>query len=88
MAVSDLPTYYGNLSYTIKSAGLPDGRPGRVVVVRLGGNLSILPGKIVLKSPLGGKIESVSGDGHWLPEEANEIRIERLPATVTIRYLP
>lgn len=88
VAVSDLPTYYGNLSYTIKSAGLPDGRPGRVVVVRLGGNLSILPGKIVLKSPLGGKIEAVSGDGHWLPEEANEIRIERLPATVTIRYLP
>jgi hypothetical protein len=60
--------------------------PGRNVVVRLRGDISVPSGQIVLKSPLAKKIESVSGDGRWLPGGSNEIRIEKLPATVTIRY--
>jgi hypothetical protein len=55
-------------------------------MVRLRGDLAIPFGKIVLKSPLAEKIESVSGDGRWVPGEPNEIRIEELPATITIRY--
>jgi hypothetical protein len=55
-------------------------------MVRLRGDLAIPFGKIVLKSPLAEKIESVSGDGLWVPGEPNEIRIEELPATITIRY--
>jgi hypothetical protein len=84
--VSNLPTYYGNLSYTIKAEGAPDAGPGRNVVVRLRGDLSVPSGQIVLKSPLARKIESVSGDGRWLPGKPTEIRIEKLPATVIIRY--
>jgi hypothetical protein len=54
-------------------------------MVRLRGDLAIPFGKIVLKSPLAEKIESVSGDRCWVSREPNEIRIEELPATVTIR---
>ena len=84
--VSNLPTYYGNLSYTIKPEAASGGGTGRNVVVSLHGDISIPAGKIVLKSPLAKKIESVSGDGRWLPEKPTEIRIEKLPATVMIRY--
>jgi hypothetical protein len=63
-----------------------DAGTGRNVVVSLRGDLAIPFGKIVLKSPLAEKIESVSGDGRWVPGEPNEIRIEELPATITIRY--
>jgi hypothetical protein len=84
--VNNLPTYYGNLSYTIKPEAAPDSGPGRRIVAKLGGDIAMPAGKIVLKSPLSEKIKSVAGDGRWMPAGGNEIRIEKLPATVTILY--
>jgi len=84
--VSNLPTYYGNLSYSIKPAAAPEGHPGRTMVVKLGGEIVMPAGKIVLKSPRSERVASVTGDGRLLPGEKNEILVEKLPATVTIRY--
>ena len=84
--VNHLPTYYGDLSYTIKSEAAPDGGPGRRIVAKLSGEMALPAGRIVLKSPLSAKIKSVAGDGRLLSAGADEIRIEKLPATVTILY--
>ncbi|HUL52122.1 MAG TPA: discoidin domain-containing protein [Opitutaceae bacterium] len=84
--VNNLPTYYGNLSYTIKPEAAPDGAPGRRIMVKLGGEMALPASQIVLKSPLSEKIKSVAGDGRLISSDTNEIRIEKLPATVTILY--
>ncbi len=84
--VNNLPTYYGNLCYILKPEAAPDGGPGRRIVAKLGGDMAMPPGRIILKSPLSERIKSVAGDGRLLPAGANEIRIEKLPATVTILY--
>ncbi|MDD2763533.1 MAG: discoidin domain-containing protein [Opitutaceae bacterium] len=84
--VSNLPTYYGGLSYTIKPEAGPADGAGRTIVVKLDGRIAIPAGKIVLKSPLSERIASVTGDGRLLPGGKDEIQIDKLPATVTIRY--
>jgi hypothetical protein len=55
-------------------------------VAKLSGEMALPAGRIVLKSPLSAKIKSVAGDGRLLSAGADEIRIEKLPATVTILY--
>jgi hypothetical protein len=40
----------------------------------------------VLKSPLSSPITSVSGDGRLVAPGGDEIRIEKLPASVRIAY--
>ncbi len=82
--VRGLPTYYGNIDCTIKSTATADG--GREVVVTVGGDVTVPPGGIVLKSPLSRPVKSVSGDGALAVNDAGEIKIDRLPARLTIAY--
>jgi hypothetical protein len=84
--VSGLPTYYGNLDYTIKSLPAPSGNSPREVVVTVGGTVAMPPGGIILKSPLTQPIASVAGDGRLVTPGSGEIRLDRLPAKVSILY--
>lgn len=77
--VQNLPTYYGPVSYSIMKTGAS-------VKVSISGNIQMPRGKIIVKSPLSKTIVSVSGDGKRINQRGNEIRIQKLPATVTIRY--
>lgn len=83
--VSHLPTYYGDLDYTIKSLVASAGGPGKVVVT-VGGTVTVPPGGVILKSPLSRPVKSVGGDGRLVAPGSAEIKIERLPATVSITY--
>ena len=82
--VLGLPTYYGNLDYTLKSRSTAGG--GTEVVATIGAGVSIPEGGIVLNSPLLRPVKTVSGDGRLSVPGSNEIRIDRLPATVSITY--
>jgi hypothetical protein len=84
--VSRLPTYYGNIDYTVKSVTAPGARQQRDVIVKVSGDVVVPPGGIVLKSPLSQPIRSVRGDGRLVAPDSNEIKIEKLPATVSISY--
>ena len=79
--VTGLPTYYGNLNYTVKSTSA-----GRFVTVTIADGITIPPGGIVLKSPLMRAVKSVTGDGRLAAPGSDEIKIDRLPATVSITY--
>jgi hypothetical protein len=81
--VGRLPTYYGHLDYTLKC---PPAAAGRQVVATIGGGLTIPAGGIVVKSPLSRPIVSVEGDGHLVAAGSDEIKVDRLPATVFINY--
>jgi hypothetical protein len=76
--VTNLPTYYGNLSYSMK-------KERTNVIVNLGGDVKVPKGKIVLKSPLAKRMRSVAIDGRNV-RATKEIRIERLPARVVVGY--
>jgi hypothetical protein len=81
--VVSLPTYYGNLSYTVKSTRDPAGAVESVAVAIADG-LRMPPGGFVLASPLSRPIRAVSGDGCLT--DKNEIRIDTLPAKLSIAY--
>ena len=84
--VSQLPTYYGNINYSIKSVTASASGQRRELVVEIRGDIAVPPGGIVLKSPLSQPISSVSGNGHLVAPDSAEIKIEQLPATVSISY--
>jgi len=78
--VSSLPTYYGNISYSMK-------KEGKKVVVIVGGNVQVPSGKIVLKSPLSTKIKSATIDGRKVTKlNGKEVVIGKLPARVELAY--
>ncbi|MBM2845808.1 MAG: putative secreted protein [Bacteroidetes bacterium] len=80
VTVTNLPTYYGNISYSIKKAG-------KNVVVQLDGTLHVPSGKIVVKSPLSKRITSVTVNGVKVKAlKGKEILVERLPSTIKISY--
>jgi hypothetical protein len=76
--VTNLPTYYGNLSYSMK-------KEGANVIVNLGGDVKVPNGKIVLKSPLAKRVRFVAIDGRNV-RATKEIRVDRLPARVVVGY--
>ena len=82
--VLSLPTYYGRLDYTLKSH--PTAAGVTEVVATIGAGVTLPPGGLVLKSPLSRPLKAVTGDGHLVAPGSDEIRIERLPATVSISY--
>jgi hypothetical protein len=84
--VTHLPTYYGPIDYTLASTPASAGGAPREVVAMIGGDVTVPPGGIVLKSPLSRPITSVSGDGRLVAPGGDEIRIEKLPASVRIAY--
>lgn len=80
VTVTALPTYYGNITYSVR-------KEGRTVVVQLGGDIAIPSGKIVLKSPLSQRIRSASINKRLVKvSKENEIVIGKLPARVELRY--
>ncbi len=83
--VISLPTYCGKISYTLKSRRAADGSVNAVDVTIADG-LTIPAGGVILRSPLSRPIRSVSGDGHLVSPGGSEIRIDRLPAKLSIAY--
>ncbi len=77
--VSNLSTHYGPLSYQINAIG-------KVVTVTIPQGVRIPLGGIVVYSPLDMPILSASVDGIPTAVKGAEIRVRKLPATVTIRY--
>ena len=79
--VSRLPTYHGPIDYTVRSR-----EGGRVVDVTVAGPVKIPRGGLLFTSPLDRPIVAVSGDARLVAPGADEIRIEKLPATFSVRY--
>jgi hypothetical protein len=81
VTVKRLPTYYGPVSYTLR-AETPD-----TVRLRLGGDVTVPAGKIVVRSPLSRPLAGVTVNGHpvdsFSPDEAV---IAETPAEVVLRY--
>lgn len=78
--VSRMPTYYGPVDYTVRSADR-----GGTVDVTVSGPLRIPAGGIVFKAPLDRPVASVAGDARLL-DSGDEVRIEKIPASFSIRY--
>lgn len=76
--VRKLPTYYGSLNYSMKKIG-------ENLVVEIGGNIQIPPGKIILRSPFINPIVSVQINGKPVRQTKRGIEIETLPATVILK---
>ncbi|CAN5171800.1 discoidin domain-containing protein [soil metagenome] len=80
VAVRGLRTEYGALSYTMR-------REGEMVRVRVQGGVRVPPGGIVIRSPLARPIREVTVDGRTMgPATPREVRVERVPAEVVLRY--
>ncbi|MEX2116393.1 MAG: discoidin domain-containing protein [Bacteroidota bacterium] len=78
--VNAIPTYHGNLSYSMS-------RKGRIVVVELSGPLTRPAGKIILRSPLDDPLASVKVNGAvYNGFTAQEVMLDSLPATVELHY--
>jgi hypothetical protein len=77
--VSNLSTSYGLLNYDAKAYG-------RTVNVNIKPLTKMPPGGIVVWSPLEQPILSASIDGVLTAVRGNEIRVRKLPATVSVRY--
>jgi hypothetical protein len=83
VAVRRLPTHSGVLAYTLRADG-PD-----AVRLRLGGDLTLPPGKIVVRSPLARPLASVTVNGRPVDGFASdEVVVGEFPADVVLRYQP
>ena len=81
IVVKRLPTHYGVLGMTIHATA-PD-----AVRVRLSGDVTVPPGKIVLRSPLPRPLHGVTVNGRPLETfTENEAVIGDFPADVTLKY--
>ncbi|MFL5584102.1 MAG: discoidin domain-containing protein [Gemmatimonadaceae bacterium] len=77
--VSNLSTEYGPLNYDMRAVG-------KVVTLNLRTGIRMPPGGIVVYSPLDQPILSAAVDGVPAAIKGAEIRVQKLPAIVTIRY--
>ena len=82
--VVSLPTYHGKLSYTVKSRATTTDGAGPAVEVTIAAGVRVPPGGVILRSPLSRPIRAVHGDGKLTHQ--NEIRIDTLPARLSIAY--
>lgn len=76
--VKKLPTYYGDLNYSMKKVG-------ENLIVEIGGSIQIPPGKIILRSPLRNPIASIQINGKPFMQTRRGIEIAKLPATVILK---
>lgn len=77
--VSNLSTEYGPLNYDMRAIG-------KVVTINLRTGIRMPPGGIVIYSPLEQPILSATVDGVPAPVRGAEIRVNKLPAIVMVRY--
>ena len=83
VVVKRLPTHYGVLNYTLRADG-PD-----TVRLRLSGDLTVPPGKIVVSSPLGRPIRSLKVNGKPVDTfTADAAVVAECPADVVLGYEP
>jgi hypothetical protein len=81
VAVENLPTWYGQLSYTLRLEGADTLR------LFLDGDLTVPPGGIVVQPPLPRPILAVEIDGReWADFDAMSVRILSVPADVVVRF--
>jgi hypothetical protein len=81
IAIENLPTWYGRLSYTLASLG--DDR----VCFSMSGDFETPPGGIVVHSPLPRPLSRVTVDGRDVMDfEATNVRLDRRAANVTLHY--
>ena len=81
VVVTDLPTYYGKLSYTLRREG-PDTL--RLIVT---GALVLPPGKIIIKPPLPRPLVRVEVNGNKIETfDAESARCGACPAEVVMKY--
>jgi hypothetical protein len=81
VGVKNLPTYYGNLSYSLRLKGKGTLR------LKLEGNLVLPPGGIVVKPPLPRPIRQVEVNGRALTEFTTDtFTCRECPAEVVVRF--
>ncbi|MBN1384286.1 MAG: discoidin domain-containing protein [Elusimicrobia bacterium] len=79
VGIKNAPTYWGNLSYTMK-------KTGNNINVKIEGDLKV-PGKIILKSPLAKSIKSVKiNNKAYKNFSQTEVVINKIPTEVEIQY--
>jgi F5/8 type C domain len=81
MSVENLPTYYGELSYSIK-------KNGNKYSIKFYGNISLPPGGLIIKNfPVDKTPFSVTVNGNSIKGfDKNNIRVNQFPATIEITY--
>jgi hypothetical protein len=77
--VSNLSTEYGPLNYDMSAVG-------KVVTINLRAGIRMPPGGIVIYSPLDQPILSAAVDGAPAAIRGPEIKVNKLPSIVTVRY--
>jgi hypothetical protein len=81
VAVRRMPTWHGTLNYRMAMNG-----PG-VVRVRLSGDVTVPPGRIILHSPLDRPLREVTVGGRPVTAfTANTVTLDQFPAEVELRY--
>jgi hypothetical protein len=81
VVVTDLPTYYGKLSYTLRRQG-PD-----TLRLTVAGELALPPGKIVVKPPLPRPLVQVEVNGSLSETfDADSARCSACPAEMIMKY--
>jgi len=81
MSIENLPTYYGELSYSIK-------KNDKSYILKFYGNINLPPGGFIIKNfPVDKIPSSVSVNGKPVENfDGNKIRVHQFPATVEINY--
>jgi hypothetical protein len=80
VGISDFPTYYGKLAYTMKQSG-------SVLAVEIPAGVRVPAGGLVVAAPTGSPVKRVSVNGTPAAcSSTGEIRIQSLPASVIIEY--
>jgi hypothetical protein len=83
VAVQQLPTYYGALSYTLRKEGAD------TLYVSIAGDLAVPPGKIVLQPPLAAPLVQVEVNGESIHTfDAERAVINRCPAEIRLKMSP
>jgi hypothetical protein len=81
LGVKNLPTYYGNLTYTLRR------ETSDRLLLKLGGDLAVPPGGIVVMPPLPRSIQQVSLNGRLFNEfTAHRFTCRECPAEVVVRF--
>lgn len=80
VAVRDLPTYYGRLSYALRREG------DSALRLTLCGDLVVPPGGVILQPPLPGPLVQVVFDGRSVDDFApDHVRCDACPAEIVLR---
>ena len=80
VTVRRMPTWHGTLNYRMAMAG-PD-----ALRVRLTGDVTVPPGRIILHSPLDRPVRTATVNGRAATFTANTVTVDQFPAEVEFQY--